>query len=102
MQATISTWRIADAYQGDEDIPAMLRELIRENQADFRRLGLLDIMLIRSARETVTVVNVYEDDLDREAMQVETMRALGPALAGKPELLSREFGPAYDTADLLG
>ena len=70
--------------------------------AILRRLGLLDIMLIRSAREPVTVVNVYEDDLDREAMQVETMRALGPALAGKLELLSREFGPAYDTADLLG
>jgi hypothetical protein len=102
MQATVTTWRIADAYQGDDDIPAALREVVRQNQAVFRRLGLLDIMLIRTSRETMTVVNVYEDDIDREAMQTESMRALGPVLAGRLELLEREFGRAYDTADILG
>lgn len=101
MQATITTWRIADAYQGDDDIPTMLREIVRENQATFRRLGLLDIMLIRSSRETVTVVNVYEDDLDRDAMLAEQNRTLGPVLAGKLELIGREFGPAWDTSDIL-
>ena len=102
MQATVTTWRIGEAHQGDDDIPSALREIVRQHQATLRRLGLLDIMLIRSSRETVTVVNVYEDDIDREAMQAETMRALGPALAGKLELIGREFGRAYDTTDILG
>ena len=102
MQATITTWRIGDAYQEGDDLVAALREVVRQHQATFRRLGLLDIMLIRSSRETMTVVNIYEDDLDRDAMQAETMRALGPVLAGKLELIEREFGPAWDSSDILG
>jgi hypothetical protein len=102
MQATVTTWRIGEGYQDGDDLVTALREVVRQQQATFRRLGLLDIMLIRSSRETMTVVNMYEDDLDREAMQVETMRALGPVLAGKLELIDREFGLAWDTTDILG
>ena len=102
MQATITTWRIGDAYQEDDGIVTALREVVQEHQTTFRRLGLLDIMLIRSSRETMTVVNVYEDDLDREAMLAEQNRTLGPALEGKLELISREYGPAWDTSDILG
>jgi hypothetical protein len=102
MQATITTWQIGEAYREGEGIVTALREVVRRHQATFRRLGLLDIMLIRSSPETMTVVNMYEDDLDRDAMQAETMRALGPALAGKLELIGREFGPAWDTTDILG
>ena len=56
MQATITTWRIADAYQGNDDVVTVLREIVRQHQMAFRQLGLLDIMLIRSSRETMTVV----------------------------------------------
>jgi hypothetical protein len=102
MQATITTWRIADAYQGNDDVVAVLREIVRQHQMAFRQLGLLDIMLIRSSRETMTVVNVYQDTLDREAMLAEQNRTLGPVLAGKLELIEREYGPAWDAADILG
>ena len=101
MQATITTWRIGDGYQDGEDLVSAPRDVVQQ-QATFRRLGLLDIMLIRSFRETMTVVNMYEDALDRDAMQVETMRTLGPALAGKLELIERKFAPAWDTSDILG
>jgi hypothetical protein len=102
MQATITTWRIADAYQGNDDVVAVLREIVRQHQMAFRQLGLLDIVLIRSGHDTMTVVNVYEDTLDREAMLAEQNRTLGPVLAGKLELIEREYGPAWDTADILG
>jgi hypothetical protein len=100
MQATVTTWRIADPYRGD-DFPIMLRDLIGENLETFRRLGLLDLMFVRTSPDSLTVVNVYEDDVDPDAMLAEQNRTLGPALAGKLELIQRASGPAYDTSDLL-
>ncbi len=59
-------------------------------------------MLIRSAEDTITVVTMYDDDLDREATLAEQNRTFGPLIAGKLELISREYGPAFDTSDILG
>ena len=102
MQASITNWRIAEAYRAEEGIPSVLLEPLRQHQDTFRRLGLLDITLIRSSRETITVVTMYDDDLDREATLAEQNRTFGPTLEGKLELISREYGPAYDTTDMLG
>jgi hypothetical protein len=102
MQATWARWRLAP----DLRPPGALERFIRDGYERFaplaRQLGLIDMLMIRTAADEVAILNLYADPVAGQAAYAAAVRAVTDFTTGHMERIAVQTGRAFELAMLIG
>jgi hypothetical protein len=101
--AHLATWRLEPSVRPPEDLLPFLRDVMAHRLPEMLELGLMDVLWVRTADDTVLVVRLTEHP---EALDVlygdDALAENAELLAGKAALVERSVGQAFDIPALLG
>jgi hypothetical protein len=102
LHATWAIWRVAPHLRR----PGALERFVREGYERFtpllRRLGLIDMLMVRTTEDEVAILNLYADPVVGQAAYAEAVAAVADYIAGHMERIATSTGKAFDLAMLLG
>lgn len=94
MHAVVSTWRLS-AGQGFDELVASITDRLGEG-GEANLPGHLAGYAIQTARDQMTLVNIYEATDSADAASHALMLVILSVVDGRAELIERRTGPAGD------
>jgi hypothetical protein len=101
LHASWSTWRIGPAMRSDATLERFVAEGYRRFAPVIRRLGLIDMLMIRYGEDELAVLNLYADPVAGQAAYAEAGAAVAAYASGHFERIAVRTGQAFDLAMLL-
>lgn len=101
LHATWSTWRVAPHLRSDEALERFIAWGRERFEPLLRQLGQLDALVIRSAEDTMAVLNLYPEPIEGQAGYRQVVAKVADFAAGNLELVEFQTGQAFDLAMLL-
>jgi hypothetical protein len=102
MYASVATWRLDSSLRAPHALAEYLQEAMERYLPILRRLGLLDMHVVRLADDVILVVHLYLDPIEGNADYQEAVAATQNVLGSKVEFIKGHTGRAYDAPQLLG
>ena len=100
MFASLSTWRLDESIQDDDAYHAFVRDVLRQTLPSVRSLGILDAVIVRTARDMIVALTLYDSQAAADAAWAEASGSMRGLYESKMEFVSRLSGPADDMPQL--
>jgi hypothetical protein len=101
MHATWAIWRVEPHLRSLGALERFVRDGYTRFATLLRRLGLIDMLMIRTAEDELAILNLYAQEGARAA-NPEAIAAMREYTAGHVTRIASATGKAYDLAMLLG
>jgi hypothetical protein len=102
MFASFATWRLDSSLRAPDALAEYLQVAMTRYLPILRRLGLLDMHVVRLADDVILVVHLYQDPIEGNVDYQEAIAATQNVLGSKVEFVKGHTGRAYDAPQLLG
>ena len=102
MHASIVTWRLDASIRSPDALESFLHDIWERFAETLHRLGLLDVVVVRSAEDSILAIRLYADNIELDASYRQAVATVGAMLEGKVEFVEKREGRAFDVPQLLG
>ena len=101
MHAIWAIWRVAPHLRGAGALDRFVREGYARFSPLMRRLGLLDMLMVRTTEDEVAILTMYADPIVGQAAYTEAVAVVADYTEGHMERIATHTGQAFDLAMLI-
>ena len=102
MHASLVTWRLDPSIRTDEGVEQFLNGIWERYAQPLQRLGLLDVVVIRTAEDSLLAVRLYTGPIEHEAAFRKAVEHVNELIESRVTFVSKHEGRAFDVPQLLG